>query len=80
MVDFVDGGAGPQCVRYCPVAGSPPAPIATLPPTPLLPAQGICQLTIFLDANFASTSTPTGCNQQKLSDSGCQNEISSIEV
>jgi Beta/Gamma crystallin len=80
MVDFVDGGGEPQCVQYCPVAGPPPARIATLPPPPPLSPQGTCELTIFSDRNFAGTSAPTGDNQQNLADSGWQNAISSIQV
>ena len=79
-VEFVDGGGEPQCVQYCPLAGPPPAQLAALPPPPPLPAQGTCQLTIFSDANFAGTSAPTGDNQPNLSESGWQNEISSIQV
>jgi hypothetical protein len=79
-VDFVDGGGEPQCVQYCPLAGPPPAQLAALPPPPPLPAQGTCQLTIFSDANFAGTSAPTGDNQPNLSESGWQDEISSIQV
>jgi beta/gamma crystallin len=79
-VDFVDGGGEPQCVQYCQLAGPPPAQIATLPPPPPLPAQGTCRLTIFSDANFAGTSAPTGDNQPNLSESGWQDEISSIQV
>jgi hypothetical protein len=71
-VDFVDGGGEPQCVQYC--------PLAALPPPPPLPAQGTCQLTVYSDANFAGTSAPTGDNQPNLSESGWQNEISSIQV
>jgi hypothetical protein len=80
MVDFVDGGGEPQCVQYCPVAGPPPAQIATLPSLSPLSPQGICELTIFSDPKFAGTSAPTGDNQQNLADSGWQNAISSIRV
>ncbi|MGP0090324.1 MAG: beta/gamma crystallin-related protein [Xanthobacteraceae bacterium] len=79
MVDFVDGGAEPQCVQYCPLAGPPPEQIATLPPPPPVP-QGTCQLTIFSDPNFAGTSAPTADNAPNLSESGWQNEVSSIQV
>ncbi len=75
MVDFVDGGGEPQCVQYCPVAGPPPAQIATLPPLSPLSPQGTCELTIFSDPKFAGTSAPTGDNQQNLADSGWQNAI-----
>jgi hypothetical protein len=60
-------------------AGSP-GQIAALPPPPPLPAQGTCQLTMFSDANFAGTSAPTGDNQPNLSESGWQDEVSSIQV
>jgi hypothetical protein len=80
MVDFADGGAEPQCVQYCRVAGPPPARIATLLPPPPLPPQGTCQMTIFSNLNFAGTSAPTGDNQANLSESGWQDEISSIQV
>jgi len=80
MVDFVDGGGEPQCVQYCPVAGPPPAQVATLPPPPPLLSRGSCQMTIFSDPNFAGTSAPTGDNQPNLSESGWQNEISSVQV
>jgi hypothetical protein len=80
VVDFVDGGGEPQCVQYCPIAGPPPARVATLPPPLPRPAQGTCQVTIFSDPNFAGTSAPTGDNQPNLSESGWQSEISSIQV
>jgi hypothetical protein len=80
MVDFVDGGGEPQCLQYCPVAGPPPAQIATLPPPSPLSPRGACELTIFSDPKFAGTSAPTGDNQQNLADSGWQNAISSIRV
>jgi len=79
MVDFDDGGGEPQCVQYCPLAGPPPAEVATLPPPPPLP-EGTCQLTIFSNPNFAGTSAPAGDNQPNLSESGWQNAISSVQV
>jgi beta/gamma crystallin len=79
MVDFVDGGGEPQCVQYCPVAGPPPAQVATLPPPPL-PPRGTCQMTIFSAPDFAGTAAPTGDNQPNLSESGWQDEISSVQV
>jgi beta/gamma crystallin len=83
MVDFVDGGAEPQCVQYCPRVGLPPPPpaqIATLPPPPPLPANGTCQVTIFSDPNFGGLSAPTGDAQPSLSQTGWLNEIASVQV
>jgi hypothetical protein len=37
-------------------------------------------MTIFSNPNFAGTSAPTGDNQANLSESGWQDEISSIQV
>jgi Beta/Gamma crystallin len=81
MVDFEDGGGEPQCVQYCPQAGPPPANAAPLPPPPaLMQSGGTCEVSIFSDPNFAGLSAPTSDNQPVLSQTGWQNEISSIQV
>jgi Beta/Gamma crystallin len=80
MVDFEDGGGEPQCVQYCPQAGPPPAAAAPLPPPPALMQSGTCELTIFSDPNFAGLSAPTSDNQPLLSQTGWQNEISSVQI
>jgi Beta/Gamma crystallin len=80
MVDFEDGGGEPQCVQYCPQAGPPPANAAPLPPPPALMQTGNCQATIFSDPNFGGLSAPTSDNQPVLSQTGWQNEISSIQI
>jgi hypothetical protein len=80
MVDFADGGAEPQCVQYCPEAGPPPAAAAPLPPAPAFAMAGKCEVTIFSDPNFAGLSAPTSENQPQLSQTGWQNEISSLQV
>jgi Beta/Gamma crystallin len=80
MVDFADGGAEPQCVQYCPQAGPPPAAAAPLPPPPAFAMAGKCEVTIFSDPNFAGLSAPTSENQPQLSQTGWQNEISSLQV
>jgi hypothetical protein len=79
-VDFEDGGGEPQCVQYCPQAGPPPANATPLPPPPALMQTGNCQATIFADPNFGGLSAPTSDNQPVLSQTGWQNEISSIQI
>ena len=79
-VDFEDGGGEPQCVQYCPQAGPPPAAAAPLPPPPALMQSGNCELTIFSDPNFGGLSAPTSDNQPVLSQTGWQNEISSVQI
>jgi hypothetical protein len=80
VVDFEDGGGEPQCVQYCPQAGPPPASAAPLPPPPALMQSGTCQVTIFSDQNFGGLSAPTSENQPALTQTGWQNEISSIQI
>jgi beta/gamma crystallin len=80
MVDFEDGGGEPQCVQYCAQAGPPPDNAAPLPPPPALMQTGNCQLAIFSDPNFGGLSAPTSDNQPVLSQTGWQNEISSVQV
>jgi Beta/Gamma crystallin len=79
-VDFEDGGGEPQCVQYCPQAGPPPAAAAPLPPPPALMQSGSCQMTIYADPNFGGLSAPTSDNQPVLSQTGWQNEISSVQI
>jgi len=81
IVDFEDGGGVPQCVQYCPQVGPPPAQVAELPPPPPpAPANGICEMTIFADPNFAGLSAPTAESQAALSQAGWLNQISSVQV
>jgi Beta/Gamma crystallin len=54
-----------------------PPPHALAPP-PV--AQGTCQVTIFSEANFAGAGVPTTEEQPRLSESGWQNQIASIQV
>jgi beta/gamma crystallin len=80
MVDFEDGGGVPQCVQYCPQAGSPPAQAAELLPPPALAQNGTCQVTIYAEPEFGGLSAPTSDSQPALSETGWKNEISSIQV
>ena len=79
LVNFADGGSDWQCVQFCPRPGvlPPPQAVALAPPPP---PQGTCQVTIFSESNFAGTGVPTSEEQPRLSESGWQNQIASIQV
>lgn len=95
MVGFEDGGGdgGYQCVQYCPRPGAAaPARVVSLtdmsssdssaasaaagPAT----AQGACEITIYSEPRFASAAVPTSDDQPKLSESGWQNQIASLQI
>ena len=80
VVGFEGGGEEWQCVQYCPRPGAmPPPQVAALVVPPPAP-QGVCELTIYSEANFASNPVTTGEDQSQLSQSGWQDQIASIQV
>jgi hypothetical protein len=80
MVSFEDGGEAAQCVQYCQQAGPPPPQVVTLPPPPELVQDGVCQVTIYENPQFAGLAAPTTANQPILSDTGWKDEIASVQV
>ncbi len=90
MVGFEDGGGegGWQCVQYCPRPGAAPPTRSTALTessssaslSSSSPSQGTCEITIYSAPRFASTAVPTSDDQPKLSESGWQNQIASLEI
>lgn len=80
-VEFEDGGSDWQCVQYCarPGALPPPRAMALVEPPP--PATGgACEITIYPEPDFAGTAVTTGEEQPRLSESGWQDQIASVQV
>ena len=77
-------------MQYCPRPGSaPPARVVSLSEsssaesssTAAIPGpQGKCEITIYSEPRFASAAVPTSDDQPKLSESGWQNQIASVQV
>jgi hypothetical protein len=80
MVNFEDGGADWQCVQFCPRRGvlPPPSAAALVAPPPI--PQGRCEVAIYPEASFAGTEVATSEEQPRLSESGWQNQIASVQV
>jgi hypothetical protein len=80
-VGFEGGGGEWQCVQFCPRPGAipPPHAVALVAPPPA-PPQGNCAVTIFAEDNFQGNGVPTSEEQPRLSESGWQNQIASIQV
>jgi len=80
MVGFEDGGEDWQCVQFCPRVGALPPPQAVAfteaPPAP----RGNCEVVIYAEPTFGGNGVPTGEEQPRLSQSGWQNQIASIQV
>jgi Beta/Gamma crystallin len=80
MVNFEDGGADWQCVQFCPRRGVLPPPQATALVAPPPIPQGRCEVAIYPEPSFAGTVVTTGEEQPRLSESGWQNQIASVQV
>lgn len=82
MVGFDDGDGAWQCVQYCPRPGAmpPPKAVALTAPPAMAQGQGKCEIAIYSEPKFASAAVPTSDDQPKLSESGWQNQIASVEV
>ena len=80
LVGFEGGGEDWQCVQFCPRPGAMPPPTAVAftdpPPVP----QGRCEVVIYPDPTFGGNAVPTSDQQPRLSESGWQNQIASIQV
>ena len=80
MVNFEDGGADWQCVQFCPRRGAlPPPQAAALVAPPPIP-QGRCEVAIYPEPSFAGNVVATSEEQPRLSESGWQNQIASVQV
>jgi hypothetical protein len=79
-VGFEDGEGEMQCVQFCPRPGAIPPPNAVALTAAPPPPQGKCEITIYSAPKFASAAVPTSDDQPKLSESGWQNQIASVEV
>jgi hypothetical protein len=60
-------------------AVAPVAPVAAVSPA-ATPPQGKCEITLYSEPRFASAAVPTGDDQPKLSDSGWENQIASLQI
>jgi hypothetical protein len=80
MVNFEGGGSDWQCVQFCPRRGVLPPPQATALVAPPPIPQGRCEVAIYPEPSFAGTVVATGEEQPRLSESGWQNQIASIQV
>ena len=80
-VGFQDGDGEMQCVQFCPRPGAipPPKTVALAAPPPPAP-DGKCEITIYSEPKFASNAVPTSEDQPRLSESGWQNQIASVQV
>lgn len=58
---------------------APVAPVAAIPPA-AAPPQGKCEITLYSEPRFASAAVPTGDDQPKLSESGWENQIASLQI
>jgi hypothetical protein len=56
----------------------PVAPVAAIPPAAA--PQGQCEITLYSEPRFASAAVPTGDDQPKLSESGWENQIASLQI
>jgi hypothetical protein len=56
-----------------------PAPVAAVPAAPAAP-KGTCEITLYSEPRFASAAVPTGDDQPKLSESGWDNQIASLQI
>ena len=79
-VEFADGGSEWQCVQYCPRPGAvAPAQTVAFAAAPATTPRS-CEITIYSEPKFASNGVPTAEDQPRLSESGWQNAIASVEV
>ena len=63
---------------FWPSRGMPPQAAALIAPPPI--PQGRCEVAIYPEASFAGTVVATSEEQPRLSESGWQNQIASIQV
>jgi hypothetical protein len=80
MVAFDDGDGEWQCVQYCPRPGAIPPPRTVALIAPPAAAQGRCEITIYSEPKFAGAPVPTSEDQPRLSESGWQHQIASVDV